>query len=265
MKTPLLQGRDFDERDRYDAPVVAIVNQTFVKREFPDGNAIGKRMKCTLDRDDWMTVIGVVGDVRHENPSKAPKAEIYMANQQHPWVSDEMQVVIRSVADEAGVTAEARRLAAALNPEVSLSFTSMESVLAESVASPRFRTVLMGAFAGFAALLAMAGVYGVMAYAVSQRVSELGLRLALGARAEDIFRLVMGQALRMTCVGLVIGLALSIAASQIVATMVYGVDPIDPATYIAAGVGIAFVAMVAAAAPSMRAARVDPVEALRAD
>ena len=265
MKTPLLQGRDFDERDTYDAPMVAIVNQTLAKREFPNGDAIGKRIECGLDRKGWMTIIGIVGDVRHESPSKAPRAEIYMAYHQHPWVSDELHVVLRSNADAAVITREAEKMAASLNPEVSLSFSTMETFLAEAVSTPRFRTVLMGAFAGLAALLAMAGVYGVMAYAVSQRVSELGLRLAIGATTTDILRLVLGQAFRVTCAGLAVGVALTAAVSRLLTTMLYGVQTIDPGTYTAAVAGIAVVAILAAAAPSIRAARIDPVEALRTE
>jgi putative ABC transport system permease protein len=265
MRTPLLHGRDFEERDTYDAPMVAIVNQTFARREFPNADAIGKRIECGLDRKGWMTIVGIVGDVRHDSPSKAPRAEIYMAYHQHPWVSDEMHVVLRSNSDVAVVTREAEKIAAALNPEVSLSFSTMQTFLAEAVATPRFRTVLMGAFAGIAALLAMAGVYGVMSYVVGQRVSELGLRLAIGATTFDILRLVLGQALRVTCAGLALGLALSAAASRVLTAMLYGVQTIDPSTYAASVLGIGVVAVAAAAAPSIRAARIDPVEALRAE
>jgi putative ABC transport system permease protein len=264
MKTPLLRGRDFDERDTYDVPMVAIVNQTLAKREFPDGDVIGKRIECGLDRKGWMTIVGVVGDVRHDSPSKAPRAEIYMAYQQHPWVSDEMDILLRTNGDPA-VTREAQKLAGALNPEVSLAFSTMDTYLAESISTPRFRTVLMGAFAALAGLLAMAGVYGVMAYAVSQRVSELGLRVAIGASTRDILRLVLGQALRVTCIGIALGLILTAAASRLLAAMLYGVQAIDPGTYATSAFGIAFVAIAAAAAPSIRAARVDPVEALRAE
>ncbi len=265
MKTPMLQGRDFDERDTYDTPMVAIVNQTLARREFPDGDAIGKRIECGLDRKGWMTIVGIVGDVRHDSPSKAPQAEIYMAYHQHPWVSDELHVVIRSNADSGVIMRHAEKIAASLNADVSLSFSTMENFLAEAVSAPRFRTVLMGAFAGIAALLAMAGVYGVMAYVVSQRTSELGLRLAIGAGTTDILRLVLGQALRVTCAGLAIGLALTSVVSRVLTTMLYGVKAIDPGTYTVALFGIAVVAFAAAAGPAIRAARIDPVEALRAE
>jgi predicted permease len=265
MKTPLLQGRDFNERDTYDMPMVAIVNQTLARREFPNGDAIGKRIECGLDRKGWMTIVGIVGDVRHDSPSKAPQAEIYMAYHQHPWVSDELHVVMRSNADPGVIMRDAEKIAASLNPDVSLSFSTMENFLAEAVSTPRFRTVLMGAFAGIAALLAMAGVYGVMAYVVSQRTSELGLRLAIGAGTTDILRLVLAQALRVTCAGLAIGLALTSVVSRVLTTMLYGVKAIDPGTYIAALIAIAVVAFAAAAAPAIRAARIDPVEALRAE
>jgi putative ABC transport system permease protein len=212
-----------------------------------------------------MTIVGIVGDVRHDSPSKAPQAEIYMAYHQHPWVSDELHVVMRSNPDPGVIMRDAEKIAASLNPDVSLSFSTMENFLAEAVSTPRFRTVLMGAFAGIAALLAMAGVYGVMAYVVSQRTSELGLRLAIGAGTTDILRLVLAQALRVTCAGLAIGLALTSVVSRVLTTMLYGVKAIDPGTYIAALIAIAVVAFAAAAAPAIRAARIDPVEALRAE
>ncbi len=252
MKTPLLQGRDFDERDTYEGAGVAIVNRAFVRREFPNGDAVGRRIRCGLDRNVWMTIVGVVGDVRHDNPAREPGPEIYMPYLQHPWYADELDVVIRTSKDPAGIISEARKLAPLLNADVSLKFSTMNAVLADSVFTPHLRSVLMMAFAGLAALLAMAGVYGVMAYTVSQRVSEMGLRAALGASRGDLFRLVLGQTFRTVLSGLVIGFALAVISSRLLQSML-------------AVLCIALVALVAAFLPSMRAARVDPVEALRAD
>ncbi|HYP05378.1 MAG TPA: FtsX-like permease family protein, partial [Bryobacteraceae bacterium] len=265
MKTPILQGRDFDERDTYQAPGVAIVNRAFVRREFPRGDALGKRVRCGLDRDIWMTIVGVVGDVRHDNPAQEPGPQMYMPYLQHPWYSDELDVVIRASGDMAPITAAAQEVASSRNPDVALSFSTMDTILAKAVSTPRFRSVLMMAFAGLALLLAIAGVYGVIAYAVSQRMSEMGLRAALGASRSDLVRLVLRQSLGIALVGLVIGTVLAIVSSRLLQSMLYGVKPLDPATYAFAASGIVVIAIAAALLPSLRAARVDPVEALRAE
>ncbi|MBC7925088.1 MAG: ABC transporter permease, partial [Bryobacteraceae bacterium] len=265
METPMLRGRDFEDRDTYDSPGVAIVNRSFVLREFPKGDAIGKRIRCGLDRDIWMTIVGVVGDVRHDNPARDPGPQIYMPYLQHPWHSDELDVVIRASTDANSVVLAARKIASSVNPDVSLSFSTMHAILATSVSTPRFRSVLMLTFAGLAALLAMAGVYGVMAYAVSQRVSEMGLRLALGASRGDLIRLVLHQSLRIAAVGLLLGVGLAMVSSRLLQSMLYKVEPLDITTYALAAFVIACMAILAALLPSLRAAGVDPVQALRAE
>jgi predicted permease len=267
MSTPLLRGRDFEEGDTNDSPLVAIVNQAFVKREFPNNeeDPVGKRVRCGLDRPEWMTIIGVVGDVRHNSPAEPAGAEIYMPARQHPFVADEMHVIVRTEADVAGIAGEVRKRAAALNPEVSTSVTTMNRMLEEAVATPKFRSVLLGVFALIAMLLAMAGVYGVMAFVVTQRTSELGLRVALGASTRDVFSLVLGRALAMAFAGLAIGACLSVALTRALQGMLYGVEATDVTTYGSAILLVGAVAVLAAAVPASRAARVNPVEALRAE
>lgn len=184
---------------------------------------------------------------------------------QHPWHADELDVVIRASRDPAGVIAAARKLTPSLNPDASLKFSTMNAILADSVSTPHFRSVLMMTFAGLAALLAMAGVYGVTAYTVSQRVSEMGLRAALGASRGDLLRLVLGQTLRIVVLGLVIGLALAVISSRLLRSMLFEVKPLDPATYVFAVLAIAVVGLAAAFMPALRAARVNPIEALRAE
>ena len=266
MATPMLRGRDFENRDTNDSPLVAIVNRAFVQREFPNNeDPIGKRVRCGLDRPEWMTIVGVVGDVRHNSPAEAAGAEIYMPAPQHPFVSDEMHVVVRAEADVAGIAGEMRKRAAVLNADVSTSVTTMNQMMADAVATPKFRSVLLGVFAAIAMLLAMAGVYGVMAFVVTQRTSELGLRVALGASTRDVISLVLGRALTMAVAGLAIGAGLSVALTRALQGMLYGVQATDVATYGSAVLVVGAVAVLAAALPASRAARVNPVEALRAE
>lgn len=264
MVTPLLAGRDFDDRDLYDAPLVAIINRRLADKEFPNGDAIGKRIKTGLDRpDEWMTIVGIVGDVRHDNPSTPAKSEIYMPHYQHPWMADELHVIVRTNADSASIMLEMRKLASTLNPDVSTSITTMDEMMADSIAAPRFRTLLLGVFSVIAVLLSMMGVYGVMSYVVNQRMAELGLRVALGATRKDLLSLVMCHAFLLTGVGIFIGIALSTVLSRMLATLLYGVTVTDLFTYAAAICVVAVIALLAALIPALRSTRVDPVEALR--
>ncbi len=265
MGTPLLMGRDFEERDRYESPLVVIVNKRLVEAQFPDGNVLGKRIECGLDRPgEWMTIIGVVGDVRHENAGVDPKPEIYMPHYQHPWMADELHVVVRVNEESEQVVQEMRKLAVSLNPDVSTSITTMETMLSDSLSASRFRLILLGVFSGIAMLLAMMGVYSVMAYVMSQRTVELGLRMALGATPGDLLQLVMRQALLLTLTGIIAGLILSVLMSRSLSVVLYGTSGTDLFTY-AVSVGfIAIVAILAALIPAIRSARVDPVDSLRA-
>lgn len=264
MGTPLLMGRDFEERDTYDASLVAIVNRRLVETEFPDGEVLGKRIKCGLDRPgEWMTIVGVVGDVRHENPGVMPKPEIYMPHYQHPWMADELHVVVRTNDESGQVIQEMRKLATSLNPDVSTSVTTMETMLADSLSGSRFRVMLLGVFSMIAILLAIMGVYSVMAYVMNQRTVELGLRMALGATPGDLLQLVMRQAFLLTGTGLIVGLSLSILMSRSLSVVLYGISGTDLFTYAVAVGFIAIVALMAALIPAIRSSRVDPATTLR--
>jgi putative ABC transport system permease protein len=261
LGVPLRAGRDFEENDRYDVPFVAIVNQALVRQSFPNENPIGHQLTVGLDSPNPMTIVGVVADVRHEDPSKPPGPEIYMPYQQHPFYANEMQVVLRGSIDAASVRQVIRRL----NPEVAVQFTSMETLVSEANAAPRFRTALIALFAILAVTLAAAGVYAVVAHRVAERTAEIGLRMSLGAGGPDVLRLVLRDTAAIAVPGLGIGLLLAFAASRILATLLYEVKPADPISFLAAALALTVVAASAALFPALRALRVDPVTALRSE
>jgi putative ABC transport system permease protein len=210
-----------------------------------------------------MRIVGVVGDVHQYGPASPPSAEIYMAYQQHPEPAAGMSVVVRTAMEPTALIETLRSKAHALSTDVPLKFTTMEASLSENVSAPRFRTLLLGIFAGLAVCLAMAGVYGVMSYVVGQRANEIGLRMALGASPRDVLRLVLGQALSLSFLGIVIGLVSATVMTRLLASMLFGVKPTDPLTYLAVMALLGVVALAASYIPARRAMRVDPIVALR--
>jgi len=263
MGIPLLRGREFGERDQWDTPFVAIVSESLVKQVFPDEDPIGRRIQCGLDSPKWMTVVGVVGDVRQESPASRPGPELYMPLAQHPYHANEVQVVVRTSGPPGALIGAVRSRAREWNPEVAVKFTTLEEMVAGSVATPRFRTLLVGAFAGLALLLAMAGVYGVVSYLVTQRKAEFGLRMALGAEPWDVLRLVLGETMGLAVAGVAVGVALSFAFHGVVKTMLFGVAAADAMTYAAVVGCVCGITMAAAWIPARRAMGASPVEALR--
>ena len=186
-----------------------------------------------------------------------------MPYQQH--ARSDFQVLALTAGDPRLLAETLRRMVRERNPEVPVKFSTLEENLAENVAGPRFRTLLLGVFAGLAVLLAMAGIYGVMAYVVGQRSREIGLRMALGASSASVLRLVLRQGLWYVGLGLALGLAGAFAATRLLASMLFEVKPTDPATYLAVAILLAVVALVASYAPARRASQVDPLAALRQD
>jgi putative ABC transport system permease protein len=260
---PQRTGRDFNAADVYDAPFTAIVNEAFVRQSFPGQNPIGRVVYCGMDSLNPMTIVGVVGDVRQYGPSHPPSPEIYMPYQQHPQPSTALNILVRTNNEPSALQETLRRKARERWPEVPVKFTSMDASLAENVAAPRFRTLLLAIFAGLAVCLAMAGVYGVMAYLVSQRSNEIGLRMALGASPGDVSRLVLREGMLLAGLGLVLGLAGAVAATRLLTSVLFEVKPGDPATYAAVAALLGIVALAASYIPARRAARVDPLVALR--
>ena len=260
---PLLKGRDFSTRDNYDAPFVAIVSESLAKQSFPNEDPIGRRIQCGLDSDKWMTVVGVVGDVRQQSPAASPGPDLYMPIQQHPFYGNEVQVAMRTASEPAQLIAAVRGKVHDANPTVATKFTTMDAMVSSSVSTPRFRTFLVGVFASLALLLAMAGVYGVMSYVAAQRTSELGLRMALGAQRSDILKLILGRAAMLAGIGLAFGIGIAAASGRVIASMLFGIEPTDVSTYLVVLLALAAVTLGAATVPAWRATRIDPLTALR--
>jgi len=260
---PLKSGRDFSDADTRGKAFVAVVNEALVRESFRDENPIGRRIFCPFDSSDGMTIIGVVGDVRQGGPDRDPRPECYMTYRQHAFNGNTLSVVVRTAGDPAALTETLRRLARETSPAVPMKFTTMETVLADNLAAPRFRTLLFGLFAGLAVSLATAGVYGVMAFAVGQRSSEIGLRMALGATTGSVLRLIIRQGFVCASLGLALGLAAAVASTRLLTSMLFQVQPNDPWVYLAVAVLLGVVTLAACYVPARRASKIDPLAALR--
>ena len=265
MKIPVVRGRDFTPLDRYDTQPVVIVNQKVTRDVFGGEDPIGHQIVCGLDATSMnaMTIVGIVGDVHESSPGADAEPMLYMPIEQHPFFANELQVIVRTAAAPAAMAAAVRETAYRLNPAMAVKFTTLDNMISDSIAAPRFRTFLAGIFAILALALAMAGIYGVMNYIVTQRTSELGLRMALGARAGDVMGLVLSRAGILAAAGLTIGAGLSVALSKVLTGMLFGLKATDPSTYVWVLLCVASIALIAAAGPALRASRIDPMAALR--
>jgi predicted permease len=265
MQIPLVDGRDFDGRDVDTAPMVAIVNRALARRAFGTENPIGHRIQSGLDTLAFMTIVGVVGDARVYDPSRAPLPEIFMPYRQHPNFATSMTIVARTSGEPLAAAHAIAGVVRQVNPAVPARVSTLEETLSTAVATPRFRTILVGAFAALALLLALAGVYGVMAYAVSRRTAEIGTRIALGASAGDIMRLVLGAGLRLAAGGTLAGVLLAWAMARLIRGLLFAVAPDDPLVLAGVPLLLVLVSLTACAVPAWRASRVDPMRALRAE
>lgn len=266
MRIPVVQGRTFTVDDTVATPRVAVVNQTLARRLFPDGNVVGRhvRMGPAAPETPWTTIVGVIGDVHHTTLEKTPKPEYYISGRQGPPVSP--MIAVRTSGDPAAMADTIRRELRAFDATMPVyDVQTMESIRSTSVSQRRFLMTLVILFGGLAIGLAAVGVYGVMALAVAERTAEVGVRLALGATATDILGLVLGQAGRLSIVGVGIGLAGALAIAPLLANQLFGVVPFDPLTFLAVPVLLMLVAIVATLAPARRAMRVDPTKMLRGD
>jgi putative ABC transport system permease protein len=263
MQIPLLRGRRLVRQDDMSHPQVAVINQAMASRFWPDSDPIGKRITVhEVSRE----IVGVVGNVHHLSLSAAPLPEIYTAQAQEPWDSTvaRMYVVLRTSGPPELLINDVRREVAALNKDVPvIDVRTMEELVEGSAAEQRFRSLLVGAFALTALLLSAIGLYSMIGYDASQRTHEHGIRAAIGARPADLFNLVIRQGLKLSLMGMVLGILGAIAAGRLVASLLYHVSAYDPATF--AGVMLVFVAISALAAlvPALRAAQVDPAITLR--
>jgi len=259
----LKSGRDFDERDLYEAKPVAIINEALARKSFQGVDPIGRGIACGMDRPDYMTIVGVVSDIRQQGPGSKPQPELYMPAYQHPMYATAMNVIVRTNSDPTALTETMRRKTRELNPEVPVKFTSVEETLSSTIAVPRFRTTLIGVFAALALCLAMAGIYGVMAFLVNQRTAEIGIRMALGASRGNVLGMILQHGGQLAAIGLAIGFAASFAVNRTLESFLYEVRATDAMTYALVGALMIFVVLAACIVPAMRASRLDPLIALR--
>ena len=263
LGTPLKEGRDFTDDDTAERPFVAIVNETLVRQAFANQSAIGRTIFCTFDSLQGMTIVGVVGDVRQRGRDRDPMPECYMPYTQHAFNGITLSVVARTAGDPSAFAESFRRLVRERSPDVPVKFTTMNVLVSQGVATPRFRAFLFGLFAVLALCLAMAGIYGVMAYAVGQRSSELGIRIALGATAGSVLRRVLADGLVLTAVGLGLGLAAAVAVTRMLTSVLFRVRSTDPAVYVAVAILLVAAALAASYIPARRASKIDPLTLLR--
>jgi predicted permease len=264
LRIPLRRGRHFAATDVASAAPVAIVNDALVRRHWPNDDPIGRRIKVSAGPPGMRTIVGVVGDVRHGGLHEAPRPAVYLPHAQ--WSTGANAFVIRTTGDPLAALAQVRAEFRSFNPVIPLASTAtLESLLDDSLRERRFHLALLGAFAVVALLLAALGVYGVMSHATSERTHEIGVRMALGARAADVLGMVMRQGATLAVAGAVGGLLGAAAVTRLLRGMLYGVTPLDPLAYVGAGVLLLAAAALACYLPARRAARLDPVRALRAE
>ncbi|MFN2397925.1 MAG: ABC transporter permease [Gemmatimonadaceae bacterium] len=267
MKIPLVAGRAFEERETRDSTPVVIISRTFATRYWPGQDAIGKRIRLGNDSTrPWLTVVGVAPDIQMREIDTPPEPQLYLT---YPFMpSRTMSFVIRTAGgdDPTGLIRPVRSEVGAVDPTLPLiEVKSLQEVVDLSFWENGLYGKMFGAFAVVALLLAAVGVYGVIAYAVAQRTHEIGVRMALGAQAGDVFRMVVGRGLALTLAGIVVGLAGSFAMTRLLADVLYNVKPTDPVVFVGIALLLAGVAAVASWAPARRATGVDPLVALRHD
>ena len=267
MEIPLLKGREFTSRDVDGAPAVMVVNQALAKKFWANEEAIGKRISFSMDHPKWYEIVGVVGNVKHRGLDTDEKPEIYVPFLQ-PLFRDgtvpAMYVVVRTVGEPAAITGLLRNEVTAIDHDQPISSVlTMEQRIADSVAPRRFNMFLLTLFASLAVLLAAVGIYGIMAFSVTQRTHEIGVRMALGARNSDVFRMVLTKGFLMTLLGVTLGLAVSFAATRLMRSLLFEVSATDPTIFFVDAVLVVGVSLLACYIPARRATKVDPLEALR--
>ncbi|MCI0490297.1 MAG: ABC transporter permease [Blastocatellia bacterium] len=260
MGIPLLKGRDFDRRDSSSSQLVVLVDEKLAARYWPGQDAIGKRVGFSPSR--WREVVGVVGHVKNTALDTEGKEQIYIPHAQMP--AGTMFLTVHTEGDPLNLIGAVRSQVTALDPDLPVySVRTMDQILAGSVAQPRFNSLGLGIFAAIALALAMVGVYGVISYSVAQRTHEIGVRMALGARASDVLKLVLKKGLILTFTGIAVGVLASLALTRLMSSLLFGVSATDPVTFAVVSLILAAVAMLACYLPARRATKVDPMEALR--
>jgi putative ABC transport system permease protein len=265
MRIPVIKGRSFNDRDREDAPRVVMINESLAQRFWPHEEAIGKRLGFKASSPQvWHEIVGIVGNVKHRRLDAEPKPELYFPYSQYPGTF--MTLVIRTASEPANTIATIRNEVLSLDPEQPIfDVKTMDERLSSSVAVNRFVMLLIGVFAGLATILAAVGIYGLIAYTVSQRTHEIGVRMALGAGAGDVLRLVLMRGLKLVVSGMAIGIAGALALTRVMESLLFEVSSTDPLMFAIISTVLTVVGMMSCFLPAYKAVRIDPMIALRCE
>jgi putative ABC transport system permease protein len=266
MRIPIIAGRGFHTADRGDGAGVMIVSNALARRLFPGASALGKRLVVDFGKPFVGEIVGVVGDVRIYGQAKdAPEMMYFTGRQPNAgWGMGFGNLATRVRGDPDAIVQQLRAVVRSLDPDVPLSaIQSVESILYDSVSAPRFRTQLLVGFAAVALILAVVGLYGMLAYSVTQRTREMGIRMALGARPASVFRLVIRQGMGLVVIGVLLGAAGALAATRLLRAQLFGVGPTDPTVFVLVAMTLTLAGLAACVVPARRATKADPIAALR--
>jgi len=261
MGIPIRSGRDFRPSDNRKAPPVVLVNETLAREQWPGQDPVGRRVKFD-DDGEWMTIVGVVGDIRHLGPSTPPRPELYQSVTQRsfPFIA----YVVRTERDPYDVMPSIRRAVAGVDPDLPLSgVRTMDEHIARALSKPKFLSTLVASFGALAVSLAIVGIYGMMAWSVTERRQEIAIRMALGASRERMLSMVLGRALLLAAIGISLGLAAAPLATRTLSGLLYGITATDPLAFVVTGVSLGAVAVLSALVPALRAARVQPAAVVK--
>jgi putative ABC transport system permease protein len=267
VETPLVRGRLFESTDGPDDPLVVVINETFAREHFPGEDPIGQKIaydRAATSESTWYEIVGIVGDQHQQSPGRAPRAEVF-ENRDQDWGRSSW-IVVRGDGDATGLVSTVRAVLADMDPLIPIARSrTLQEVRSASVEREEFVLTLLGIFGVVALLLASVGVYGVTAQAARRRTQEIGIRMALGAGAPDVLRMILGRGLVVIGVGLAVGLAGSLVAGRALSSLLYGIEPTDPTTLASVAALLGGIAIVACYIPARRATTVDPVSSLRAE
>jgi putative ABC transport system permease protein len=261
----LLRGRSFTEADKEDAPLVTMINETVANQFFPNQDPIGKRLMFghpNTDAPKWLAIVGVVADTKLYGLENLSRLEVYVPFRQDP--SGEMDLILKSRMDPGALAAAVRSAVHSVDKDQSIaSIVTMKQLLSHSLATRRMTLVLLGLFSALALILGAIGIYGVVSYSVAQRTREIGVRMALGAPRGGVFRMVIGQGMKLAATGIVIGILAALGMARLMSSLLYQVSTADFETFTAVVVLLLLVAFAASSIPAWRATSVQPIVALR--